>query len=49
VKQRFLSHRLLDDYDAIVDAACRAWQRLLREPGRVKSICSYPWIPKVNA
>ncbi len=25
LKQRFLSHRLLDDYDAIVDAACVAW------------------------
>ena len=27
LKERFLSHRLHDDYDAIVDAACRAWNR----------------------
>jgi transposase len=49
LKERFLSHRLLDDYNAIVDAACRAWQRLTSEPGRIKSLCSYPWIVEVNA
>ena len=49
LKERFLSHRLLADYDAIVEAACAAWNRLLAEAGRIKSLCSYPWIPKVNA
>lgn len=49
LKERFLSHRLLDDYDAIVTAACQAWNRLLAETGRIKTLCSYPWIPKVNA
>lgn len=49
LKERFLSHRLLDDYDAIVNAACGAWNRLVAEAGRIKSLCSYPWIPKVNA
>jgi transposase len=49
LKERFLSHRLLDDYDAIVTAACKAWNRLVAEAGRITSLCSYPWIPKVNA
>ena len=49
LKERFLSHRLLDDYDAIVDAACRAWNRLLAEVGRIKSLCSYPWIEAVTS
>ena len=48
LKERFLSHRLLADYDAIVDAACRAWIRLIAEVGRIRSLCSYPWIPKVE-
>ena len=48
LKQRFLSHRLLDGYDAIVDAACDAWNRLAAETGRIKSLCSYPWITEVN-
>ena len=49
LKQRFLSHRLLDDYDAIVDAACVAWNRLLAEVGRVKSLCTYPWIEAITS
>jgi hypothetical protein len=48
LKERFLSHRLLDDYDAIVTAACNAWNRLLAEAGRIRTLCSYPWIPQVN-
>ena len=48
LKQRFLSHRLLADYEAIVDAACHAWARLTAEVGRIRSLCSYPWIPKVK-
>lgn len=49
LKERFLSHRLLDDCDAIVTAACDAWNRLLAEVGQIETLCSYPWIPKVNA
>ena len=48
LKERFLSHRLHADYDAIVEAACQAWNRLKSEAGRITSLCSYPWIPKVN-
>ena len=48
LKERFLSHRLLDDYDAIVEATCNAWNRLTAEIGRIKTLCSYPWIPQVN-
>ena len=48
LKERFLSHRLHADYDAIADAACRAWNRLVAEAGRISSLCSYPWIPKVK-
>ena len=44
LKEKFLSHRLLADYDAIVDAAAAAWNRMAREPGRLASLCSYPWI-----
>lgn len=49
LKERFLSHRLLADYEAIAAAACDAWNRLVAEAGRIKSLCSYPWIPKVNS
>jgi transposase len=47
LRERFLSHRLYSDYEAIVDAACRAWNRLTTEPGRLLSLCAYPWIQQV--
>jgi transposase len=47
VKERFLSHRLPDDDNAIADAACNAWNRLLAEAGRIK-LCSHPWNPPVK-
>jgi hypothetical protein len=47
LKERFLSHRLLDDYDAIVDAACTACSKLAAEAGTIASLCGYPWIEKI--
>lgn len=47
LKERYLSHRLLDDYDAIVDAVCEAWKKLLAETGRITSLCGYPWIEEL--
>ncbi len=44
LKERYLSHRLLDDYDAIVDAASRAWNKLTAEPGRLTSLTWFPWV-----
>ena len=44
LKQKYLSFRVLDDYDAIEAAICRAWKMLLAEPGRLTSLSSYPWI-----
>lgn len=46
LRERYLSHRLLDDYDAIVDACCRAWNQLTAE--RVQTLCNYPYIQQVN-
>ena len=48
LKERFRSHRLLNDYDAIVDAATRAWNALVAEIGRLISLCPYPWIARVK-
>ena len=39
LKQRYLSHRLLEDYAAILEAACSAWQRLIADTGRLTSLC----------
>jgi transposase len=48
LKERFLSHRLHADYEAIAEAASAAWNRLVAETGRLTTLCSYPWIPGVK-
>lgn len=44
LRERYLSHRLLDDYEAVVDACCTAWTALAQETGRLQSLTSYPWL-----
>ena len=48
LRERFLSHRLFADFDAIVDSCCDAWNRLLAEPGRLASLTNYPYPQKVR-
>jgi transposase len=43
LRQRWLSNHIFNDYDAILDAVCDAWNRLIDEPERIKSIGSRPW------
>jgi hypothetical protein len=49
LRERSLSHRLLADYEAVVDACCRAWNALTAEAGRIKSLCAYPSLTKISA
>ena len=44
LRERFLSHRVLDGYPAVLDAACRAWNALAAEPGRLSSLTAYPYL-----
>jgi transposase len=46
LRERHLSHRLLDDYDVIVDALCRAWNALT--PERIRSLTRYPYLEQVK-
>src|SRR3954453_22130770 len=46
LRDRWLSHRVLTGgHDAVVDAACAAWNALLAEPGRLRSLTNFPWLP----
>jgi transposase len=42
LRERYLSYRVLDDYQAVLDAVCRAWNRLLDETGRLTTLTAYP-------
>ena len=43
LKERYLSQRLLNDYDAIVTATCIAWNTLMADAGRITSLTWTPW------
>jgi transposase len=47
LRERFLSHRVLDGYDAVVEACCEAWNALT--PERIRSLTAFPWIEKVTS
>jgi transposase len=44
LRERFLSHRVLEGYEAVLDAACRAWNALAAETGRLASLTAYPYL-----
>ncbi len=49
LRQNFLSNRVYDNYDAIVDVCCAAWNALMALPERITSITSRSWAQTVNA
>lgn len=49
LRERYLSHRLLADYEAVVDACCDAWNALVAEKGRIQSLTSYPYLNGVTS
>ena len=43
LRQNWLSNRVFDTYDQIIDAACEAWIRLLAQPETITSIGLREW------
>ena len=44
LKGGILANRVYGSVDAIMDKCCVAWRSLIDEPGRIRSLCSYPWL-----
>jgi hypothetical protein len=43
LRQNWLSNTVFEDYDAIVDAACAAWRKLIAQPKTIPSIGLRDW------
>ena len=43
LRANWLSNRVFDTYDAIIDAACEAWNNLIAEPHTITSIGRRDW------
>jgi transposase len=48
LRANFLSHRVWDSYEAIVDACCDAWNKLMNTPERFASITRRAWARAVT-
>ncbi len=48
LRANFLSHRIWNSYDAIVDACCDAWNKLINMPKRLTSITRRTWARAVS-
>ncbi len=43
LRQNWLSNSVFEDYDAILDAGCEAWNRLIAQPQTIMSIGMRDW------
>jgi transposase len=43
MRQNWLSNRIFNDLDHIINVACDAWNKLIRQPDIIKSIGSRDW------
>jgi transposase len=43
LRGNWLSNRVFENYDAIIEAACEAWQKLIAEPHTITSIGMRDW------
>ena len=48
-RQNYLSNRVFAGYQAIVDACCQAWNKIVGQPGLIRSIATREWAIQVNA
>ena len=43
LRQNFLSNTVFETYDAVIEAACEAWNKLLAKPSTITSIEARTW------
>ena len=43
LRQNWLSNRVFEDYDAIIEAGCQAWNKLIDRPETIMSIGLRDW------
>jgi hypothetical protein len=47
MRGNFLSHRVWDGYDAILEACCDAWNKLMQMTERIASLTRRTWAKPV--
>ena len=44
LRQNWLSNRIFETYDHIIDAACDAWRKLIAQPATITAIGTRQWV-----
>jgi transposase len=47
LRANLLSHRVWDSYEAIIEACCEAWNKLMQMPERIASLTKRAWAKPV--
>jgi DDE superfamily endonuclease len=47
LRANLLSHRVWDSYEAIIEACCEAWNKLMQMPERIASLTKRAWAKSV--
>ena len=48
LRANWLSNRVFETYDAIIEAACDAWRKLIAQAATIKSIAMRAWLMSVR-
>ncbi len=48
LRENRLTHCVFHTTEEIIDTCCNAWNWLRAETGRIRSLCSYPWLRQVK-
>jgi DDE superfamily endonuclease len=48
LRQNYLANSVFETYDEIVDACCKAWNKLVAQSDRITSIATRDWAKQVN-
>jgi|TARA_B100001964_G_C14135543_1_gene554968 transposase len=43
LRQNYLANRCFENLDEVIGSCCNAWNKLISDKGRIKSICSRDW------
>lgn len=49
LRRRYFANRIIDTVEQLIDVCCDAWNAALAQPGFIKSVTGFSWLPALNA
>ena len=49
LRRRFFANRVIHTVEQLIEACCAAWNAALAQPGFIKSVTGYSWLPSLKA